>query len=109
MRIVCTTPQAAANVLQLLFAAELRPIHDFEISRTRRRPGLQSVQDEELVGEAVAPVRNQVVYCIRKPFLFASSMISYRINKQSADGIVKPSADCLPYKFAKCVRSHDHH
>ena len=32
MQIVCTTPQAAANVLQLLFAAELRPIHDFEIS-----------------------------------------------------------------------------
>jgi hypothetical protein len=31
MQIVCTTPQAAAQVLHLLLTAGLRPIRDFEI------------------------------------------------------------------------------
>ena len=31
MRITCTTPQAAAQVLAILYAAQLQPERDFEI------------------------------------------------------------------------------
>jgi hypothetical protein len=31
MQIVCTTPQAAAQVLTILYAARLQPAHDFSI------------------------------------------------------------------------------
>jgi hypothetical protein len=31
MQIVCTTPQAAAQVLTILYAAQLQPVRDFTI------------------------------------------------------------------------------
>jgi hypothetical protein len=31
MQIVCATPQAAAHVLTILYAADLQPVRDFEI------------------------------------------------------------------------------